>query len=97
MALTYTESAALMNDGTFISRIKVACLNYSNYIFSEPPDTNAHSARHRWALNVATGPDVMARNIAPVVTMDPSIQEQGAAVSDADLQTAVEAAVNKAL
>ena len=97
MALTYEESAALMLDATFVSRIKVACLIYATYIINEPPDTDAHSARLRGAGNTVAAPDVTARNVAPMVTMDSNVQAQGSAISDADLQTAVETAVNKVL
>ena len=95
MTLSYAESADLMRDAAFISRIKVACLNYSAYIYGEASNTVAHSSRLRWATNVAQAPDVAANNIAPTVTMDPVVQEKGAAITDTELQTAVEAAANK--
>ena len=37
MALTYENSAALMNDMVFRGRVKVAGLKYSSYILGEDP------------------------------------------------------------
>jgi hypothetical protein len=97
MALTYQESADLMRDAVFVSRIKVACLTFANYIMGEAPDVPAHNTRLRWAQNVMQNPDGTASNIAPAVVMDPNVQEQGSAISDPDLQSATETAVNKLL
>lgn len=95
MALTYTESAALMQDGTFISRIKIACLTFAEYISNEAGTVPAHNSRLKWAAGVLASPDSAASAIAPAVVMDPAVQAQGATISDADLQTATEIAVNK--
>jgi hypothetical protein len=95
MALTYEESADLMRDSIFISRIKVACLHFAAYISGEDPTTTAHNTRYRWAINTMNAPDTAAANITPTVVMDPNVQAQGAAILDVDLQTAVETAVNK--
>jgi hypothetical protein len=95
MALSYEESATLMRDATFISRIKVACLQFASYIYNEDVTTPAHSARLRWCSNTMSAPDTAANVIAPTVTMDPNVQASGADITDAALQTAVETAVNK--
>lgn len=95
MALTYIESAALMNDPTFISRIKVACLTFAEYIVNEPSTVPAHNTRMRWATSTIQSPDSAASAVTPAVVMDPNVQAQGASISDADLQTAVETAINK--
>jgi hypothetical protein len=97
MALTYQESADLMKDAVFVSRIKVACLTFADYILGEANTVPAHNTRMRWAQNVMQNPDGTAQNIAPTVVMDPVVQEQGSAITDPDLQTAVETAVNKLL
>lgn len=95
MALTYQESAALMQDATFISRIKIACLTFAEYISNEATTAPAHNTRMRWATNTLQAPDSAASAVAPAVVMDPTVQSQGAAIADADLQTAVETALNK--
>lgn len=95
--MTYEESATLMKDAVFQSRIKVGCLHYADYISDEPANTPAHNTRYRWAQNTMNAPDVTASNIAPTVVMDDKVQTSGAAITDADLQIAVETAVNKLL
>lgn len=95
--MTYEESAALMNNQAFRGRIKVAHLKYATFIQAEPPDTPAHSARYRWAGQAAQQPDAMAGNLQPMVVMDTQVQTEGAAITDAALQTSVEAVINKML
>jgi hypothetical protein len=55
MALTYLDSANLMNDASFISRIKVACLNFANYILAEEPTVVAHNTRLKWGSGHLAG------------------------------------------
>jgi hypothetical protein len=101
--MTYEESSALMQNVEFRGRIKVACLKYGTYIMDEPSSTPAHSSRIRWAQNTATAPDQAAANLQPMVVMEPSVQAAGvnaegdSLITDAALQTAVEATVNKML
>jgi hypothetical protein len=97
MAITYDESAQLMNDVSFRGRVKVACLKFATYIQAEPDTTPAHPTRLRWAQNTALAPDGIAAQVAPSVVMDDKVQTQGASISDADLQTATETAINKIL
>lgn len=97
MALDYVGSSELMQSPEFRGRVKVASLKFAQYIVNEAPNVEAHSARYRWAQNTFAQPDMAAANITPMVVMDPSVQADGAAVSDASLQSAVEAIVNKIL
>jgi hypothetical protein len=97
MALTYEESAALMQDAVFRGRVKVACLHFAQYIASEDPTTSAHSARWRWASNCLNQPDQTAMLVTPPSVMDAAVQQDGANVSDAALQLAVEGVVGKLL
>lgn len=97
MALTYEDSAALMRDSVFVSRVKVACLTYAAYILGEATDVAAHNTRVRWAQQTMQTPDTVAQNIAPAVVMDPSVQVEGGEIDDAGLQAATETAVNKLL
>lgn len=97
MAQTYEYSATLMRDVVFIGRVKVACLKYASYIMDEASSTPAHSTRIRWAQQTTVNPDTVAGNITPTVVMDTAVQESGAAITDGDLQVAVETSVNKTL
>ena len=95
MALTYSDSAALMLDQDFRGRIKVSALHYANTVNGEPPNTPAHNTRYKWAQQAMLSPDSTATQLQPVVVMDDTVQAQGAAISDTDLQTAVEYAIQK--
>jgi len=95
MALTYAESAALMQNGDFIARVKVACLKYADFILNEPTGTAAHNTRLRWAQQTETNPDLTAQQITPPTVMDGAVQAAGAAITDTDLQSSVEATINR--
>lgn len=94
MALTYEESAALMADPVFQGRVKVACLSYAQYINYEDPASPGHNARFRWAQNMYNNPVFVAGQITPPTVMNPNVQEAGAAVTDQNLQAAVQAVVD---
>ena len=86
-----------MTDQTFRGRIKVSCLHFAAYILGEDVTTPAHSSRVRWAQSVAASADMVASQIQPMVVMDAQVQTDGAAITDAALQTSVETTVNKLL
>jgi hypothetical protein len=104
--MTYAESNALMTDIEFRGRIKVACLNYANFILTgatvgtmprkvQPPvGAPGSNSFNRWARECFINPDMTAVQVQPPTVMEPSVQAAGAATSDADLQTAVENVVN---
>jgi hypothetical protein len=95
MALDYTASAALMKDQAFTDRVKVACLKYADFILNEQPSTPAHSTRIRWAQTTTESPDHAAQVLTPPVVMDAQVQQDGAAITDAALQTTVETTINR--
>jgi|SRR5215471_6255517 len=95
MALTYEESAALMNDSELRGRVKVACLNYATYISGEPASTPAHNSRVRWSQMTFQNPEMVAQQVQPPTVMTDEVQTAGKDVTDVDLQTAVETVVNK--
>jgi len=97
MALSYDQSATLMRDPVFVGRIKVACLSFASYVINEAPSTPAHNTRYRRAQNALVDSDAVAAKAAPAVVMDPQVQTDGAAISDANLQTSVETALQKML
>jgi hypothetical protein len=93
--MTYTESAALMNDPAFRGRVKVAALKYADSIMIEASTVPAHNTRERWALSTMQNPEFVATQIQPPVVMDAQVQIDGAEITDAALQTSVETVVNK--
>lgn len=97
MPLDYAQSAALMANQAFRDRIKIACLKYATYIVDEPANTAAHSTRIRWAQQTMLAPDSAANTVTPTVVMDGQVQAEGDAISDVNLQTAVETSINKLL
>ena len=104
MALSYEQSAELMNNPAFRGRIKVCCLKYADYIVGEATSTPAHNTRYRWAQQTFASPDISATQVTPTVVMDPAVQagdidtETGdSTIDDAALQSATENAINKML
>ena len=95
MALTYDQSAALMNDLAFRGRIKVAALKYADSIMNEANTVPAHNTRERWALATMQNPEMVAMQIQPPTVMDPAVQESGSTITDVALQGAVEGVINK--
>ena len=94
MAINYDESQALINDTVFRGRVNIATLHFAQYILNELPTAAAHNTRIKWAHSTYQNPDMAAQQ---VTVMEDQVQAAGAAVSDANLQTAVENAVNKLL
>lgn len=92
--MTYEESAALMGDQAFRGRVKVAVLKYAGSIMIEATSTPAHNTRVRWAVQAQQQPDMVAMQVQNPVVMDPAVQTAGAEITDAALQTSVEAVVN---
>jgi hypothetical protein len=95
--MTYSESALLMQDVEFRGRVGVAVLKFADSIMIEATSVPAHNTRMRWAQNAMQNPAMVAAQIQPPVVMDPAVQQDGSAVTDAALQGAVEAVVNKLL
>ena len=91
--MNYEESAQLMNDPVFRSRIKVAALDYANNILAQSPTPPASNLR--WAANVFQSPDQWAATLSNPVVMDPTIQTVGASASDLQILGAVQAVANK--
>jgi len=95
MALTYEESAALMNDAAFRGRVKVSALRYADSILGEASNVPAHNTRERWALQCFQNPEFVAGQLQSPVVMDAAVQEAGAEITDGALQASVETVVNK--
>lgn len=95
MALTYEELGTLMNDAAFRQRVKVSCLSYAAYILNEAANVPGHSSRVKWAQSTFQNPELAASVAQPPTCMDDRVKAAGKDVTDADLQLAVESAVNK--
>jgi len=97
MALTYEETNALTKDVTFRGRVSVACCHFATFILDEAASVAAHSTRYRWAQQTLVNPETSVNQCINTAVNDPAVQSAGAAVTDAALQSAVEAAVQKLL
>lgn len=95
MALDYLATNALMSDQEFLGRSRIACLHYASYISGEAQNVPAHATRMRWAQQTIANPDTSVAQIMTTLVMDDKVQAAGAAITDADLQSAVESSVNK--
>jgi len=95
--LDYDASSQLMNDPEFRGRIKVACLHFATYVSGEPTSTPAHNTRLRWAQECYAAPDAKAQQVQPPTVMEDNVQAQGDSINDADLQIAVETAIQNFL
>jgi len=95
MAIDYKATNALMHDPDFIGRTRVACLHFASYVSGEADDVPAHNTRMKWAQGTFENPDGAAAAIMPILVMDPKVQTAGVAITDVDLQSAVETSVNK--
>jgi hypothetical protein len=93
--MTYPESAKLMNDLDFRSRIKVAALEIAGYYLAETASTIAHNSRYKWAQLCYQSPDTVAGQLQHPVVMDAQVQTDGIAITDINLHDAVERVVNK--
>lgn len=95
MALDYKASSDLMRNPEFLGRTRIACLKFASFISLEATTVPAHNTRMRWAQDTFVNPDGAASTVMPVLIMDPKVQADGAAITDTDLQSALEASVNK--
>lgn|SRR5262245_8770722 len=95
MAIDYAATNALIYDNGFRGRSRVACLHYATYIQGEDASVPAHATRLRWADQTIKDPETSINQIMTTLVMDNKVQTSGAAITDPDLQSAVETSVNK--
>jgi hypothetical protein len=95
--LTYEQTYALTKDAIFRGRVAVGCTHYAVFITDEPANTPAHSTRYKWAQNTLGNVDSAVNMVITTVCNDTAVQTDGAAITDAALQSTVETAVNKLL
>jgi|KBSMisStandDraft_5_1062788.scaffolds.fasta_scaffold2039721_1 hypothetical protein len=97
MAIDYKTSAGLMRDPDFMGRTQIACLVYAAFISNEAATVPAHVTRMEWAQATFDNSEAAVNLIMPILIMDPKVQAVGAAITDADLQSALETSVNKTI
>lgn len=85
--LSQTELANLINDSTFRGRVKVAALQYAQYLQMQP---NLSASKANWIQRVMMQPDMVAQTLTPGVVISPNVSSIGAAVSDPDLLAATQ-------
>lgn len=93
--MTYEETYQLMRDQIFRGRVSVACTKFATYIADEQPNVPAHPTRYKWSMATLINPEGATAQVIPTVVWDAAVQQDGAAVTDAALQGAVESAVQK--
>lgn len=95
---TYAQVNDLSKDSAFLGKLEVAVVKYTDYILAEDTATPNHTKRWNWAVQVAnSGPASVAGRIAPMVTWDSTIQANLSSSTDAQIQAAVEAWINRLL
>jgi len=97
MAIDYKTASDLMHDADFNGRTRIACLTYAAYIVDEATDVPAHTTRLKWAQNTFAASENAVNEIMPILIMDDKVKTSGAAITDSDLQSAVETSVNKTI
>lgn len=93
---TYTEMQGIFADATLLAKVSSACIVAADTIRQEATNTANHSARLAWAKLALDSPSAVAAKMLPaVIAQNKSLTlAQINSASDANLQTAVDAAVN---
>lgn len=93
---TYLELQEIQRNESFRSRVAVACVISAETIRLENPATPNHDARLAWARTCYQNPGVAASSMVwPVLAQNSGLSQAAILGStDAQLQTAVNAAIN---
>ncbi len=97
---TYLELSALQRDADFSARTQIAVAKFAAYKMDEDPATAGHALAVKWAQNAIANPGSIATGILPAIVLDPACQAKAATpadITDAEIQGAVEAAINRIL
>lgn len=101
---TYQQLYALSAHGDLHDRCTIAIEKYGQFIADESADTAFHHSRFNWAMGAQSNPRGVAAPLLVRIAFDPIFSNQDpwtdpatglAAVTDAQLQSAVETAVNR--
>lgn len=93
---TYAELHSLKNNDSLIERTRVACAVAADIIRTEDPGTPNHANRMTWAGQILANPDGIGKAMlwAVLVANRDSTTQQIIDATDAQVQTAVDAAVD---
>lgn len=92
---TYTQIAALRRNQALKDKIYVALTKAAADVRAEDPATANHKARLRWASKVYPSPEVMCEQMMWDVLQNATIQTEGEAATDSDIQFVVNSLVNQ--
>ena len=93
---TYAELRTASELPSLLIQVQVACIIASDTVSLEAPATPLHAERLIWAKSVYTDPNAAARRMiwAVLAKNKTATPAQIATVTDANVQTSVDAAVN---
>lgn len=103
MAADYSDLAGLVNASAFQDHVAVAVTKFAQFIIGEDPAVALHASRAAWAKTALLSPRTTGGQVAFAVALDPIFvnQAQGSVsvtnVTDAQVQTAVETAINNTI
>lgn len=87
MALSFAESAELINNLDFRGRVKVAALQYAAYLATVAGNSNS---KQQWAQRTLQMPDQTAQTLVGPVVMNTNVQSLGANIDDQNLAASVQ-------
>ena len=87
LTLSLDQEAQLMKDLTFLGRVKAAAITYAQYLTLQPSNS---ASRANWIQATMNQPDMMAQKLVSAVVVNPNVQMAGSAISDPELQAAVQ-------
>src|ERR1019366_575037 len=93
MMLTSNSYAALIAVATnpgFLLRVQLAVVKFAMYILDEAGSVTNHANRKLWAQTAVVGSMGVANTIAPSLVLDNNVSVNLTAITDAQLQAAVE-------
>jgi len=90
---TYLEIYVLKTDPDFRSRVGMSLVNYATYLLGQPADRPWHEQEVKWARTASYNTDDQIYRVMGFVLGDAAVQAELGAISDAQLQTVVETAV----
>lgn len=92
---TYAEIAALRRNPVLMDKVLVALTKAASDVMVEADTTSLHKARLRWAEKVFPTPEVMYNLMIWRVLQNPTIQTNGEASADSDIQFVVNSLIDE--
>jgi hypothetical protein len=97
---TYLQLAALKTNADFVARVEIGVAKFAEYKLDENPAAQGHALSVKWAQNALANPASVAAGLLPAVVLDGNIAAKAATpadLTDAEVQSAVEVAINRVL